>query len=89
MELKDTVELMNSDRFDDRMKAEYCQTLIRAEKLTAMLNKWKENKLDFEPKCSYELLFEQLIYMRNYLVVLKERAKIEGMSIDTDVEAGE
>lgn len=29
MELKDTVELMNSDDYKDRFKAEYYQTKIR------------------------------------------------------------
>lgn len=33
MELKDTVDLMLSDKFEDRLKAEYLQAKIRFEKL--------------------------------------------------------
>lgn len=33
MELKDTISLMLSDKFEDRFKAEYLQTKIRYNKL--------------------------------------------------------
>ena len=33
MELKDTIEMMNSDDYKERFKAEYYQTKIRYEKL--------------------------------------------------------
>lgn len=89
MELKDTVELMNSDDYKDRFRAEYYQLWIRKEKLNLMLHNWKEGKLSFEPKCSYELLFEQLIYMNNYLIALRERAQIEGVEVAMTAEAGE
>ena len=36
MELKDTVELMNSSDYKDRFKAEYQQVKIRHEKLRKM-----------------------------------------------------
>lgn len=36
MELKDTVELMLSDDYRDRMKAEYWKTKIRYDKLDRM-----------------------------------------------------
>lgn len=38
-ELKDTVELMNSSDYKQRMKAEYWQTKIRYEKLNRFLTK--------------------------------------------------
>ena len=52
MQLKDTVEMMNSEDFKERFKAEYYQLLLRLDALTGMLIKWENNMLDFEPKCS-------------------------------------
>ena len=51
MELKDTVELMNSSDYKDRFKAEYWQTKIRYEKLRKMLIKWDAGTLEFTPTC--------------------------------------
>ena len=39
MELKDTIELMQSEDYKDRFKAEYFQLKIRYDKLKAMLEK--------------------------------------------------
>lgn len=89
MELKDTVELMNSNDYKDRFRAEYYQLAIRRRKLAVMLRKWKENELSFEPTCSYEILSEQLVYMNKYLVALETRAMIEGIELKMTAEAGE
>lgn len=82
MELKDTVDLMNSEDYNDRLKAEYLQTKIRYNKLHKMLVKRAAGTLDFEPKCSVELLVEQKRYMGEYLRVLETRAEIEGVSLE-------
>lgn len=82
MELKDTVDLMNSENYNDRLKAEYFQTKIRYDKLHKMLVKRAAGTLDFEPKCSVALLTEQKRYMSEYLRVLETRAEIEGISLD-------
>ena len=37
MELKDTIELMNSNDYKERFKAEYLQAKIRYDKLEKML----------------------------------------------------
>ena len=42
-----------------------------------MVTKLKNDELPFKPKCSLELLTEQLVTMRKYLEVLEERARIE------------
>ena len=81
MELKDTVELMNSNDFKERFKAEYYQLKIRIEGLRTMLDKYKNGTLNFTPNSSYELLFTQLIYMELYLDKLEERAKIENIKL--------
>ena len=39
MQLKDTVEMMNSEDFKERFKAEYYQLLFRLNALTSMLYK--------------------------------------------------
>lgn len=82
MELKDTVKMMTSADFKERFLAEYQQVKIRADKLAAMLKKYKEGTLPFKPSCSYELLFAQLVHMSGYLNILKERAKIEGIELN-------
>ena len=82
MELKDTVDLMNSEDYNDRLKAEYFQTKIRYDNLHKMLVKRAAGTLDFEPKCSVALLTEQKRYMGEYLRVLETRAEIEGISLE-------
>ena len=81
MELKDTIEFMNSGDYKDRFKAEYFQTKIRYDKLHRMLIKYEANTLTFEPKCSIELLKEQKMYMGNYLRMLEIRAEIENIEL--------
>lgn len=81
MELKDTIELMNSSDYKDRFKAEYQQAKIRHEKLHKMLVKWDAGTLDFEPTCSKALLMEQERYMREYIRCLETRAEIEGVDL--------
>ena len=77
MELKDTVKLMISYDYNNRFKAEYYQLEVRIDKLQAMLEKYKNNQLDFVPSCSYDLLSKQLDAMIQYRDCLLERAKIE------------
>lgn len=40
MELADTAEMMMSKDYKERFRAEYCQVVIRYQKLKAMLEKW-------------------------------------------------
>ena len=84
MNLTDTVELMNESDFKDRFRAEYFQLSIRLSKLEKMLCEMKAGTLNFTPKCSYELLHEQAVYMRQYKRILEERAKIEGIDLGSD-----
>ena len=81
MQLKDTVEMMNSEDFKERFKAEYYQLLFRVGALRGMLIKWENNMLDFEPKCSKETLENQLIFMQGYLNILRLRAEIEEIDL--------
>lgn len=81
MELKDTIDLMNSEDYKERFIAEYYQTKIRYEKLHKMLIKYEAKTLNFEPKCSLELLTEQAKHMGLYLKCLEIRAEIEGVDL--------
>lgn len=81
MELKDTVELMNSPSYRERFKAEYLQTKIRYEKLHRMCIKYEAGTLDFKPDCSLALLKEQKAAMGHYLYCLEMRAEIEGIDL--------
>ena len=77
MELKDTVEMMVSEDYKERYKAEYYQLKIRCEKLDAMLKKYDEGTLEFTLNCPVELLRQQLDYMMNYKSILEQRASYE------------
>jgi len=81
MKLIDTVDMMNSDNYQDRFKAEYHQLRIRIEKLSLFLDKYFNNELDFKPDVDYDLLHEQLVHMVSYKTVLKERARIEKIDL--------
>ena len=80
-DLKDTVDLMNSDDFKDRFKAEYYQTKIRYDKLHAMIIKYEAGTLSFTPNCSLELLKHQASMMGQYLYDLEVRAEIEQIEL--------
>lgn len=81
MELKDTVDLMNSEDYKERFKAEYLQTKIRYDKLCKMLVKQEAGTLDFEPICTRGLLLKQKRCMSEYLDSLEIRAEVEGVDL--------
>ena len=82
MELTDTVDLMNSEDYKERFKAEYLQTKIRRDKLHKMLVKWEAKTLDFEPTCSKTMLGLQERHMDEYLKDLETRAEVEGIELE-------
>lgn len=85
MELKETVELMNSEDYKERFVAEYHQVKIRYEKLKNFCNKIEvEEMLGKEVTkhdCPLELLREQQKYIGLYLSVLEKRALIENVEL--------
>ena len=81
MEMKDTVELMLSDNYIDKFKAEYYQAKTRYDCLHYMIIKQEAGTLAFEPKCPIELLKDQAKYMDMYLHMLEVRAEIEGIKL--------
>lgn len=81
LELKDTKELMLSEDFKDRMKAEYWQTKTRYDRLHDMVVKYEAGTLEFEPTCSLKMLKSQLSAMGKYLYVLEVRTQIDGVEL--------
>jgi len=82
MELRATVEMMNSADYKERFNAEYWQNVIRYQKLAAMLEKWDKGKLEFEPVCPRSTYNMQIKAMADYIAVLEARAVIEGISLE-------
>lgn len=82
MELKDTVEMMNSDDYKERFKAEYNQVVIRYKKLAAMLTKWDKGELEFTPTCPRSTYNMQIKAMTDYIAVLEARAVMENVMLE-------
>ena len=82
MELKNTIEMMNSEDYKERFKAEYYQVVIRYQKLATMLEKWDEGELSFTPTCPRSTYNMQIKAMTDYIAVLEARAVMEGVDLD-------
>lgn len=76
MELKDTIPMMMSDDYRERLKAEYYQTKIRAGKLQSLIQ--HDMDLANSPKI---ILERQLNAMLDYLSTLALRAEFEGINL--------
>ena len=81
MELKDTIELMQSTDYKDRFKAEYWQVADRFKKLSAMLVKWDKGELNFTPTCPRSTYNMQIKAMTDYMAVLEIRAIAEDVEL--------
>lgn len=82
MELKETVKMMNSADYKERFKAEYYQVVIRYQKLQAMLKKWDNGELNFNPTCPRSTYNMQIKAMTDYIAVLEARAVMEGIELE-------
>lgn len=82
MELKETIEMMNSTDYKERFKAEYYQVSIRYHKLVMMLKDWDCGDLDFTPTCPRSTYGMQARAMSDYIAVLEARAVMEGIDLE-------
>ena len=82
MELVDTIELMIDDSYANRFRAEYYQLAIRTRKLNKYINDVNLGLVEEEPKTEVNILLSQLHTMKNYLTILKHRAKVEGIELE-------
>ena len=87
MSLVDTVDMMKSDDYKERFKAEYYQTKIRYTKLKKFNHKieaaYRMPDVIAMPEhdCPIDILQEQEFAMANYLEILEYRAAIEGVEL--------
>lgn len=81
MELRDTVDMMNSEDYKERFKAEYYQTVIRYGKLKNMLDRWDEENLNFSPTRLRSTYNIQISAMVDYIAILEARAVMEGIEL--------
>lgn len=81
MELRETIEMMNSEDYKERFKAEYYQVAVRHEKLKAMLIKWDNGELTFHPSCPRSIYNMQVKVMEDYMAILEARAVMEHVEL--------
>lgn len=79
--LKDTCEMMCSEDYKERFRAEYMQLVIRYGKLKTMLDNWDSGNLNFTPTCSRSTYNMQIKAMDDYIAVLRARAVMEGIDL--------
>lgn len=80
--LIDTVDMMCSDEYQERFRAEYAQLALRHERLGAMLRKHDLGVLDFKPMYPIDILRRQADVMSEYMAILEQRAIFEGIDLD-------
>ena len=80
-ELRDTIEMMNSEDYKERFRAEYYQVVIRYQKLKSMLDKWDNDQLEFTPTCPRSTYNMQITTVTDYIAVLEARAVMEGVEL--------
>lgn len=68
--------------YKKRFIKEYKELLERTCKLGVMLNDYEDNKLDFIPDTSFELLQAQYHTMLSYLYIIEQRASIENINLN-------
>ena len=83
MNLMNTVDMMKSQDYKERFKAEYWQTKIRYEKLKDFNTKIEAAWKIEGPKhdCPGDVLSQQQSIMGEYLHILEVRAAIEGIDL--------
>ena len=86
MKLEDTIGLMCSEDYKDRMKAEYIQLCIRHNKLQRMIARYSKHELDFEPTCPSALLIAQELAMSQYREIMRQRLSLEDVPIGEILE---
>lgn len=76
-ELSQTIDMMTSDDYKERFRAEYAQVVIRYKKLKSMLEKWDAGNLNFNPTCPRSTYNIQIKAMTDYIAILEARAVME------------
>ena len=79
--ITETIPMMESEDYKERLRAEYWQVVLRYNKLKSMLEQWDSGALEFLPACPKWLFEKQLDIMWEYIKVLFQRAKHEGIDL--------
>lgn len=87
MKLNESVEMINSENYQEGFKAEYYQLTNRICELQNMLAAWDNDKLTFEPTCPRSTYDLQLKAMMEYKALLEMRAVMENIHIDTTLQS--
>lgn len=82
IELRNTINMMISEDYKERFKAEYYQLNIRIYKLEFLLDAWDNEELEYTPNCPRDLYDIQMRAMEEYRTILRARAKIENIELD-------
>ena len=80
-ELQKSIQLMISEDYKDRFKAEYIQLKNRYDNLSKMIDNWDKNKLSFTPTCPREIYTMHIESMKKYLDILIIRTKLENIEL--------
>lgn len=80
-DLKETIVLMTSDDWKDRLVAEYWQTKIRYERLHKRLVEHDAGVIDLTPNKEYPMRKQESL-MDQYLYQIEIRAAQEGINLD-------
>ena len=86
MKLSGTVEMMCSDDYKERFRAEYAQLVIRYYGLRRMLRQWDNGTLEFEPTCPRSTYNMQTKAMEDYIAVLEARAVMENIDLESGID---
>ena len=89
MELENTVKMMLSKDYKDRLIAEYRQVGIRYLKLDEMVRKYQNDELDFTPKTPLKILQGQVGAMMAYMAILEHSAALEGVDLTKPLDGEE
>lgn len=81
--LEETVGLMLSEDYKDRLKAEYWQLKLRYNDLHEFLIKYEAGMEIISPPEKSKLMQLQARVMEKYLKLLEERAVLEGMDLES------
>ena len=86
-DLQETVYAMTSDNYKQRFIAEYTQVVIRANRLSDVIDGYFNETLNFKLGCGIWLIVEQYMVMKHYIEILQKRAEIENIDL-TMIEVG-
>ena len=69
------------EEWKERFRKEYYELRERFQKLDRMISLYEKGQIEFQPKCSIDLLKRQRSVMWDYLSILEQRAKIEEINL--------